>query len=105
MTLFPPTDLPGIAVALGLMVLLAFGFHGLGIWLRKRGHGDRLDSIDAAVTKAQHRSLRLLGPLAASVARFGRAFHTLPVLGSRRQREMWSDLEADRLQKRHQKND
>lgn len=95
MTLFPPSGFAGILLALALMVVAALAFYAIGKWLRQRGHGDRLDAIDAAVTSAQHRSLRMLGPFAASVTRLGRAFHSLPIVGSRRQRKLWNDLDAD----------
>lgn len=93
MTLFPPTGFAGILLALALMVVAALAFYAIGKWLRQRGHSDQLDTIDAAVTSAQRRSLRMLGPLAASTIRLSRGLHSLPIVGSRRQRRIWNDLD------------
>jgi len=81
-----------IVLPLLAMVVCALGFYALGKWLRSRGHGERLDAIDAVITRAQRGYLTILGPLAAGVTRLGRSLNQMPLLGSKRQRQLWDNL-------------
>jgi len=78
------------------MVVCALGFYALGKWLRRRGHGQRLDAIDAVITRAQRGYITILGPLAAGVTRLGRSFNQMPLFGSRRQRQLWEHMDGQR---------
>jgi len=81
-----------IVLALLAMVACALGFYALGKWLRSRGHGERLDAIDAVITRVQRGYLTLLRPLASGVTRLGRSINHMPLLGSRRQRQLWDHM-------------
>jgi hypothetical protein len=83
---FPPTTFGELMVVLAGMFALGLGFYGLGRWLRSKGHGARLDRIDAYVTTAQCRVAHLLGPLAVGFVYRGRR-------GSY-QRAIWNDPDA-----------
>ncbi|EFH6694700.1 hypothetical protein GNY16_20120 [Escherichia coli] len=83
------------------MFLAGIGFWALGQWLRRRGHGDRLDKIDAKVSKGQRMTARVLGPLSGGFVGVARSLSRVPLLGSKRSREMWDDLEeSERLRRK-----
>lgn len=90
-----------LAVAmLGGMFLAGIGFWALGQWLRKRGYGDRLDKIDARVSKGKQFTGRWLGPLSGSFVGIARTISRAPLFGNKRSREMWDDLEETERQRR-----
>ncbi|HGA7692130.1 TPA: hypothetical protein ACITFF_001823 [Salmonella enterica subsp. enterica serovar Virchow] len=88
-----------IAMMVG-MFATGIGFWALGQWLRSRGHGDRLDKIDAKVSKGQRSVGRFIGPLGGSFVGIARSISRVPFLGNRRSRDMWTDLE-EQERKRH----
>ncbi|EJG5355184.1 hypothetical protein [Pseudomonas juntendi] len=88
-----------VAMLVG-MFLAGIGFWALGQWLRSRGYGDRLDKIDATVSKGQRFTGRLLGPLGGGFVGIARSLSRVPLLGNRRSREMWDDLEETERQRR-----
>ncbi len=59
---------------LGVLALIGFflsglGFWAFGQWLRKKGHGEKLDRIDVRVTKSQNVIRRFfINPVKHSVA-------------------------------------
>jgi hypothetical protein len=85
--------LVGFLAPLLLMFCLGLALWGLGQWLRRRGHGATLDKIDARMTEAQRVTVKVLGPFGRLLTGFGRAMSRAPLFGSRRQREMWDDLD------------
>ncbi|CZZ75281.1 MULTISPECIES: hypothetical protein [Gammaproteobacteria] len=82
------------------MFATGIGFWALGQWLRGRGHGDRLDKIDATLSKGQRNVGRFLGPLGGGFVGVARSLSRVPFLGNRRSREMWDDLEEAERQRR-----
>ncbi len=90
----------GVAMLLGMFVV-GIGFWALGQWLRSRGHGDRLDKIDATVSKGQRSIGRFLRPLGGGFVGVARSISRVPFIGNRRSREMWDDLEEQERQRRN----
>jgi len=88
-----PDGILVIVFPLLAMVVCALGFYALGKWLRGRGHGEKLDAINAAINKIQRKSGTIMKPLAMRTTRMGRVFSRLPLLGSKRQRQQWDELE------------
>ena len=83
------------------MFLAGIGFWALGQWLRRRGYGDRLDKIDAKVSKGQRMTVRFLGPLSGGFVGMARSLSRVPLLGSKRSRDMWDELEeSERLRRK-----
>ncbi|EJD3148819.1 hypothetical protein M1V18_004392 [Salmonella enterica] len=80
---------------LPLVILFVFGIGlwALGQWLRRKGHGERLDKIDARMNKAQRATARMFGPLSGALIGVGRTLSRIPLLGSKNSRAMWDDLE------------
>jgi len=87
-------DIFSAALPLLLMVICAFGFYALGKWLRGRGHGGQLDAIDAFITRVQRSFSTALAPLAMGIGRLGHSLNRLPLLGSKRQRQQWDEMET-----------
>lgn len=85
--------LVGFIAPLLLMFCAGLALWGLGRWLRRRGHGASLDKFGARVTDAQRATVKVLGPFGRLLTGFGRAMSRAPLFGSRRQREMWEDLD------------
>jgi len=96
----PPTTFLGLLGALLGLFFLGLALWGVGQWLRRRGHSDTLDKIDVHVTKVQRGAIRVLGLFGGLLTGLGRAISRTPLLGSRRQRDMWDDLH-DHGQGRH----
>ncbi|EKS4072503.1 hypothetical protein QB142_004546 [Salmonella enterica] len=82
------------------MFLAGIGFWALGQWLRRRGYGDRLDKIDAKLSKGQQFTGRWLGPLSGGFVGIARSISRVPLFGNRRSREMWDKLEETERQRR-----
>ncbi|EOL3511722.1 hypothetical protein U8464_RS23045 [Escherichia coli] len=86
------------------LVIIGIGFWGLGQWLRKRGYGEKLDNIDHKVTKAQRTTAKALGPFSGFLVGMGRGLSNVPLIGSRRSRQMWRELEEfNKLKDKSQK--
>ncbi|MCC8943103.1 hypothetical protein H8A99_43520 [Bradyrhizobium sp. Arg68] len=96
--------LVGFLWPLLLMFCLGLALWGLGQWLRRRGHGAALDKIDVRVTKAQRAAVKVLGPLGRLLTGFGRAMSRAPLFGSRRQQEMWDDLDQAARERSDRRN-
>jgi len=94
-----------IVFPLLLMIMGALGFYALGKWLRNRGYGARLDSVDAFINRLQRRSSAVLVPLAIGIGRLGYSLNRLPILGSKQQQPQWDELESrmreDKMYTRH----
>lgn len=89
-----------VVMLLGMFVV-GIGFWALGQWLRGHGHGDRLDKIDAKLSKGQRKLGRFLGPLGGGFVGVARSISRVPFLGNRRSRDMWDDLdEQERLRRK-----
>ncbi|ATS91168.1 hypothetical protein RN20_13145 [Xanthomonas phaseoli pv. phaseoli] len=88
-----------VAMMVG-MFAVGIGFWALGQWLRGRGHGDRLDKIDATVSKGQRSIDRFIGPVSGGFVGIARSISRVPLLGNRRSRDMWNDLEEQEQQRR-----
>ncbi|KGK65908.1 hypothetical protein NY96_20520 [Xanthomonas citri pv. fuscans] len=88
-----------VAMMVG-MFAVGIGFWALGQWLRGRGHGDRLDKIDATVSKSQRSIGRFIGPLSGGFVGIARSISRVPLLGNRRSRDIWNDLEEQERQRR-----
>ncbi|EGJ4291106.1 hypothetical protein IM027_002380 [Salmonella enterica] len=88
-----------VAMMVG-MFAVGIGFWALGQWLRGRGHGDRLDKIDAKLSKGQRSIGRFVGPLSGGFVGVARSISRVPFLGNRRSRDMWEDLEEQERQRR-----
>ena len=87
-------------VMLGGMFLVGIGFWALGQWLRSRGYGDRLDQIDAKVSKGQQYTGRLLGPLGGGFVGIARSLSRVPLFGNRQSRDLLARLEETEQQRR-----
>ncbi|WP_082066501.1 hypothetical protein [Pseudomonas oryzihabitans] len=88
---------------LGFFVV-GIGLWALGQWLRRRGHGDRLDQIGEKVSKGQRMTGRALAPVSGSFVSLARSMSRIPLLGNKRSREMWQDLEEMERQRRNPRN-
>lgn len=69
-----------------MLAFLALGilFWGIGRYLRKKGHGPRLDQLDAKVTSFKaSTSRRLIGPLGSFLFNTLQSFGKFPLLGSK----------------------
>lgn len=84
--------LTGLALPLVGMFFLGLAFWGAGQWLRRRGHGEALDRIDARLSRSKAMATKVLGPLGGVLLGLGSAMSRTPLLGSKRQRAMWDDL-------------
>lgn len=79
-------------LAFSTMAAVAVSLWAVGQWLRRRGHGDRLDRIARALDVAQQRTGQIARPLGLALIGAGGALTRLPLLGSRGDRAMWNDL-------------
>ncbi len=82
----------GLVLPLMGMFLLGVAFWGVGQWLRRRGHGEALDRVGARLSRQQGAAVKFLGPLGGVLIGLGSAISKTPLLGSKRQRAMWDDL-------------
>lgn len=91
---------------LSLVILFVFGIGlwALGQWLRRNGHGERLDKIDARMSKAQLATARLFGPLSGALIGVGRTLSRIPLLSSKNSRTIWDDLEKNTSRPDRSKN-
>ena len=79
-------------LAFSAMAALAVSWWALGQWLRRKGHGDRLDRIARALDAAQQRTGQLARPFGLALIGTGGALTRLPFLGSSGSRVMWNDM-------------
>jgi len=76
-----------------VMAMSALGFYALGKWLRKHGHGARLDKVCAIIVKFKNGTSMIFSPLAIGAGRLGCMLNSVPFLGSKQQRQQWGELE------------
>lgn len=79
-------------LAFSAMAAVAVSWWALGQWLRRKGHGDRLDRIARALDAAQQRTGQLARPFGLALIGTGGALTRLPFLGSSGSRAMWDDM-------------
>lgn len=75
------------------MFVTGIAFWALGQWLRRKGHGDLLDRIAVVFGKFQRVTGRVVNPLGGSLIGLSRGLSRIPLLGSKRTRALWEQLE------------
>jgi len=88
------TFLLEIGLPMLIMFVLGLGALLLGKWLRHLGYGERLNAFDVRLHKLQQKKNAILKPLAFGMLRMGRGLHSMPLLGSKQQRQKWERMEA-----------
>jgi hypothetical protein len=75
------------------MFVTGIAFWALGQLLRRKGHGDLLDRLAVVFGKFQRVTGRVVNPLGGSLIGLSRGFSRIPLLGSKRTRALWEQLE------------
>lgn len=75
------------------MLVAGIGFWALGQWLRRKGHGDLLDRIGVGLGKVQRLTGQAANPLSGHVIGLVRGFSRIPMLGNKRSRALWDEME------------
>lgn len=83
----------GFVLPLVGLFVLGIGLWAIGQLLRRKGYGDQLDKIDGHVTAAKRVTGRVASPLGGAIIGAARGMSRIPLLGSKRSRAMWDDLE------------
>ncbi|WP_443694978.1 hypothetical protein [Pseudomonas sp.] len=83
----------GFVLPLAGMFIVGIGFWALGQWLRRKGYGNLLDRISVGFGKVQRMTGPVVNPLCDSLIGLGRGLSRIPMLGSKRNRAMWVELE------------
>ena len=85
----------GFVLPLAGLFVAGIAFWALGQWLRRKGHRDTLDRISVVFGKFQRVTGRVANPLGGSLMGLVRGFSRVPLLGSKRSRELWDRLEQE----------
>ncbi|MCW5320681.1 hypothetical protein D8B23_18215 [Verminephrobacter aporrectodeae subsp. tuberculatae] len=86
-------DLLGLVGIMLAMLTVGIAWWAIGQWLRRRGYGERLDQLGERTDCVRRSMIRIIGPLGSLLVGAGVAISRAHPFGSKRQREVWSNLQ------------